>query len=160
FLLTKQYFEVEQRIADYLHETRAAVEGELRIIADSAHHVVDMLTRFRQRYPNVVVSLRSGNTEEILTELCSYNAEIGVIGGTPTGPDIEMLDLGETPITAFVAIGMIDDPAAGLTLSEAAQLPLIFREEGSRTRSNLEEAAARQKIKLTPAIVAEGREAV
>lgn len=160
FLLTKQYFEVEQRIGDYLAETSAAIEGELRIIADSAHHVVDMLTRFRQRYPNITVLLRSGNTEEILAELRDYNAEIGVIGGTPSGPDMEVLNLDDTPIMAFAARGLIADPAAGLTLSEVAQFPLILREPGSKTRSSLEEAAAAQKIALCPAIVAEGREAV
>lgn len=160
FLLTKQYFEVEQRIEDYLAETSAAIEGELRIIADSAHHVVDVLTRFRKRYPNITVVLRSGNTEEILAELRGYNAEIGVIGGTPSGPDMEVLNLDDTPITAFAARGLIADPAAGLTLSEVAQFPLILREPGSKTRSSLEEVAAAQKIALRPAIVAEGREAV
>ncbi|MCZ7676285.1 MAG: LysR substrate-binding domain-containing protein [Roseovarius sp.] len=160
FLLTKQYFEIEQRIRDYLHETSAAIEGELRIIADSAHHVVDMLTRFRERYPNVTVVLRSGNTQEILAELRGYNAEIGVVGGEPSGPDMEVLTLDDTPIIAFAAHGLIPEPAAGLTLAQAAGFPLILRESGSKTRSSLEEAAAGHNIRLTPAIVAEGREAV
>ncbi len=160
FLLTKQLFEVEQRIVDYMTETRAAVEGELRIIADSAHHVVDILTRFRERHPGVTVSLRSGNTEEILHELRSYNAEIGVIGEAPSGPDMAVLDLGETAIIAFAARGLLADPDAGLTLAEAAQFPLILRETGSKTRASLDEEAARQGLTLTPAIVAEGREAV
>ena len=160
FLLTKQFFEIEQRIGDYMTETRAAVEGELRIIADSAHHVIDMLGQFRQRYPGVTVSLRSGNTEEILAELRSYNAEIGVIGDAPTGPDMAMLDLDETPIVAFAAHDLLADPGAGLTLQEAARYPLILREAGSKTRASLEEEAARQGLHLTPAIVAEGREAV
>jgi LysR family transcriptional regulator, low CO2-responsive transcriptional regulator len=160
FLLTKQLFEVEQRIVDYMTETRAAVEGELRIIADSAHHVVGMLSRFRARYPGVTVSLRSGNTEEILHELRSYNAEIGVIGEAPSGPDMAVLDLGESAIIAFAARGLLADPAAGLTLAEAAQFPLILRETGSKTRASLDDEAARQGLVLTPAIVAEGREAV
>ncbi|MFX0546852.1 LysR substrate-binding domain-containing protein [Roseovarius sp. S1116L3] len=160
FLLTKQLFEVEQRIADYMTETRAAVEGELRIVADSAHHVIDLLGRFRQRYPGVTVSLRSGNTEEILAELRSYNAEIGVIGDAPSGPDMEMLDLNETPIIAFAAKGLLDDASAGMTLAEAAHYPLILREAGSKTRANLEEEAAKQGLTMSPSIVAEGREAV
>ncbi|PVA10329.1 LysR family transcriptional regulator [Pelagivirga sediminicola] len=160
FLLTKQLFEIEQRIKDYMSETRAAVEGELRIIADSAHHVVDMLTQFRARHPGVTVSLRSGNTEEILHELRSYNAEIGVIGEAPAGPDMAVLDLGETAIIAFAARGLLADPGAGLTLAEAAEFPLILRETGSKTRASLDEEAARQGLTLTPAIVAEGREAV
>lgn len=160
FLLTKQMFEVEQRIADYMTETRAAVEGELRIVADSAHHVIDLLGRFRQRYPGVTVTLRSGNTEEILHELRSYNAEIGVIGDAPTGPDMEMLEIDEAPIIAFAARGLLDDPGAGLTLAQAAKYPLILREAGSKTRASIEEEAIRQGVALTPSVVAEGREAV
>lgn len=160
FLLTKQFFEVEQRIADYMTETRARVEGELRIVADSAHHVIDMLTQFRQKHPGVTLSLRSGNTEEILHDLRSYDAEIGVIGDAPSGPDLQLLDLGDTPIVAFAAVGLLDDPTAGLTLAQAAEWPLILREAGSKTRASLEEEAAKLGITLSPAIVAEGREAV
>lgn len=160
FLLTKQYFEVEQRISDYMLETRAAVEGELRIIADSAHHVTDMLSRFRARYPGVTVLLRGGNTDDIIEELRAYNAEVGVVGGVAPGNDMEVLNLGETPITAFAARGFVPDAQRGLTLAEVARLPLVFREQGSKTRSKLEDAAKRQRVTLRPAIVAEGREAV
>ncbi|SEL25547.1 aminoethylphosphonate catabolism associated LysR family transcriptional regulator [Roseovarius nanhaiticus] len=160
FLLTRQLFEVEQRIADYMSETRAAIEGELRIVADSAHHVIDLLSQFRQRYPGVTVSLRSGNTEEILAELRGYNADIGVIGDAPTGPDLELLDLGQTPIIAFAARGLLQAPEAGLTLTEALTYPLVLREHGSKTRASIEEEVARQKLTMAPGIVAEGREAV
>ncbi len=43
FLLTKKYFEIEQQIDEYISEARAAVDGTLRIIADSAYHVTDIL---------------------------------------------------------------------------------------------------------------------
>ena len=160
FRLTKQFFEIEQQIADYMAESRAAVEGELRIIADSAHHVTSILSRFRLRYPGVTVTLRGGNTDEIVEDLRAYNADVGVIGGLAAGGDMEVLDLGESPIIAFAALGFLPDPAQGLTLAECARLPLVLREMGSKTRSKLEDAAKTQRIALTPAIVAEGREAV
>lgn len=160
FRLTKQFFEIGQQIDEYMSETSAVVDGELRIIADSAHHVTDVLGRFRKRYPNITVSLRGGNTEEILEELRAYNAEIGVVGSLTPGNDMEMLNLGSTEITAFAAKGMLGNTPASLNLRELAQLPLIFRESGSKTRQKLEEEAARQRITLKPAIVAEGREAV
>jgi aminoethylphosphonate catabolism LysR family transcriptional regulator len=160
FHLTKQFFEIEQQIADYMAESRAAVEGELRIIADSAHHVTGILSRFRQRYPGVTVTLRGGNSDEIVEDLRAYNADVGVIGGLAAGGGMEVLDLGESPIIAFAALGFLPDPARGLTLTDCAALPLVLRETGSKTRSKLEDAAKAQRITLTPAIVAEGREAV
>ena len=160
FHLTKRYFEIEQQIEDYVSETGAAIDGELRIIADSAHHLSGILGPFRKKYPNITVTLRSGNTEEILEELRSYNAEIGVAGSLSPGKDMRAVGLGATPIVAFAARGVLLASKTRATVKELADLPLIFRESGSKTRQKLEKEAAKQGITLTPAIVAEGREAV
>jgi aminoethylphosphonate catabolism LysR family transcriptional regulator len=160
FLRTKQYFEIELQIHDYLTETSAAVHGTLRIVADSAHHVTDILRVYRQRYPNVTLSLRVGNTEEILEELRAYNAEIGVAGSPSPGKDMELLDLGATEIIGFASKGLLPAGKTSVSVKELSKLPLIFRELGSKTREKLVQEAAKQKIVLRPAIEAEGREAV
>lgn len=160
FRMTRQYFEIEQQIEEYMSETGAAIEGELRIIADSAHHVTTILTEFRKKYPNVTVTLRVGNTKEIVEELRGYNAEIGIAGSVDPGKDMDTLSLGSTEITAFAERGFLPADKRCLTLEELSKLPLIFREEGSKTRAKLVEAAAEHHIRLKPAIVAEGREAV
>lgn len=160
FALTKQYFGVEAQIGEFLSESAAAVSGTLRIIADSAHHVTGILTRFRARYPDVVVSLRTGNTGEVLDALRSYNAEIGVAGSLDPGRDMETVSLGATEITAFAARGLLPAGTRMLSLRDLERWPLIFREEGSKTRQKLEEEAAKQGVTLTPAIEAEGRETV
>ncbi|WP_245744614.1 LysR substrate-binding domain-containing protein [Aliiroseovarius sediminilitoris] len=160
FLFTKQYFEIEQKIEDYMSSTSAAIDGELRIIADSAHHITHFLGDFRTRYPNISVTLRTGNTEEILEDLRAYNAEIGIVGSLTPGADMTALNLGTTKITAFAACGSLLAARPALSLQDLADLPLIFREQGSKTRQKLEERAKQKGVTLTPAIVAEGREAV
>jgi len=160
FRLTNRYFEIEQQIEDYMSETSATIEGELRIIADSAHHVTEILGRFRQRYPDVAISLRAGNTDDILDELRAYNAEIGVVGSPSPGKDMVTHNLGTTEITAFAAKGILPSSKKSLSLQDLTELPLIFRETGSKTRHKLEQEAARKGVTLTPAITAEGREAV
>lgn len=160
FRLTKHYFEIEQQIGEYISKTRATVDGSLRIIADSAHHVTDILSVFRKRYPDVVVSLRTGNSDEVIEELRAFNAEVGVAGSLTPGRDMDMLSLGDTPIVAFAAKGLLPKRKTRVTLRELADLPLIFRETGSKTRQKIEEEAARQGLNLTAAIEAEGRETV
>lgn len=160
FLFTKQYFEIEQQIEEYLSVTSAVLDGELRIIADSAHHVTFFLGQFRKRFPNISVTLRTGNTEEILEDLRAYNAEIGIVGSPSPGSDMETLDLGSTEITAFAARGFSGVSGDTLSMKDLTSLPLVFREGGSKTRQKLEEEAKKQGITLTPAIIAEGREAV
>jgi len=160
FHLTKQLFEVEQQIREYLSESSAAIEGTLRIVADSAHHVTGILSRFRTRYPNIRVTMRTGNTGEILDELRAYNAEIGVVGSLGDSHDLTALSLGRSQIIAFAAKGFLPDGKLSLSLSDLKDQPLIFRETGSKTRQKLLDEAARKKIRLRPAIEAEGREAV
>lgn len=157
---TKQYFEIEDQIEEYLSESKASIEGELRVIADSAHHLINVLGPFRKKYSNITITLRSGNTEDILEELRSYNAEIGVVGSETPGKDMSVLNLGSTDIVAFAARDLPLAPKPTLSLSELAELPLIFREQGSKTRQKLEDEARKRGITLKPAIVAEGREAV
>ncbi|MGT2467225.1 LysR substrate-binding domain-containing protein [Mesorhizobium atlanticum] len=158
--ITHRMFETEQQALELLTESRALRAGTLRIVADAAHHLLHILGAFRARYPGVQVSLRSGNTETVISSLYSYDADIGVLPEVPVGRDFEMLKLNSTPIIAFVSA---DHPLAAkksLTLKQLAQEPLVMRERGSKTRKKLEDLAAASGIELRPTIEAEGREAV
>lgn len=160
FRYTKQYFEVEKKIEEYLSATSAVLDGELRIVADSAHHITFLLGKFCKQYPHVSVTLNTGNTESILENLRAYNAEIGIVGAVPQGKDMEILDLGSTEITAFAANDFPLNSKRSITIKDLSKLPLIFRESGSKTRQKLVDEAKKHGISLKPAIVAEGREAV
>ena len=109
FLLTKKLFEVEEQVQEYLSENRGETDGCLRIIADSIHHVTEILTEFRRRYPKVFVLIKSGNSEEVVENLRSYDAEIGILGSLSPGSDLEILQLGATEIVAIAAKGFLPD---------------------------------------------------
>ena len=160
FLLTKQFFEVEEGIAEYLSQTRAALSGTLRIVADSAMHITEAVGRFRAAHPEVFVSIRTGNTEEVLERLRNYDAEVGVVGNLPRASDLDSRDLGRTPIIAIAAKGLLPKGVTTLDFAALPDWPLVFREAGSRTRANLEDLAAARKVKLTPVIEVDGREAM
>lgn len=158
--LTRRYFEVEDEIAAGLSAARASVEGVLRIVADSAHHLGSALPAFRAAHPGVFVQLRTGNSDAVLASLRNYEAEIGVIGQTEAGPGIEQVDLGATPIVAMAARGLIAPHTGPLRLHALRKWPLILREPGSRTRGVLEAAAREAGLRLSPAMEVEGREAM
>ena len=160
FQLTKQFFEIEQQIEEYISEARAEVDGQIRIIADSARHVTQILIEFRKRYPKVHVLLQSGNSEDVVDKLRSYDAEIGIMGGLTPGGDIETMDLGVTEIIAFAAQGVVPAETTRMRLVDLVQLPMVFREVGSKTREKIECEARRQGVVLAPVIEAEGREAM
>jgi LysR family transcriptional regulator, low CO2-responsive transcriptional regulator len=158
--ITRRLFDNEQQALELLSESRALRSGTLRIVADSAHHLLHTLAHFREKHPGVRISVRSGNTETVIESLYRYEADIGVLGEVPAGRDFEYVKLNSTPIIAFVSAR---HPLAGrrsLALGDLAGLPLVMRERGSKTRKKLEEAAAAAGVDLQPAIEAEGREAV
>ena len=160
FTLTKSYFEVEEGIAAYLDQSSAAISGRLRIIADSAVHLTPVIGRFRVSHPQVAISLWSGNTEEVLERLRSYDAEVGVVGNIGDDPDLDRVDLGNTPIVAIAARGLLPGEPDEIGIGEIAHGPPVLRERGSRTRAKLEAAAALAGVALAPAIEVEGRVAM
>lgn len=165
FLLTKRLFEVEDQIEDYMSQSGAAVEGTLRIVVDSAHHIIEPLSQFRAQYPHVFISVHTANTQDVLEKLRSYKADIGVVGMSSPGRDMQAINLKNSQIIAFAAKNWLSHANEGLTndsltMAELANMPLIFREKGSKTRQLIENEALKQGIKLKPSIEADGREAV
>ena len=160
FRLTREFFDVEERIGDFLDRSREAISGKIRIVADSALHITDAIGAFRRAHPKVFLSIQTGNTEDVLQRLRSYDAEVGVVGNVDPAPDIDLVDLGLSPIVAIIRKGYLPKSTTGLSFTDLPTHPLIFREPGSRTRANLEAEARRHKIPLQPAIEVEGREAM
>lgn len=158
--ITHRMFDTEQQALDLLSESRALRSGTLRIVADAAHHLLHILGKFREKYPGIQVTVRTGNTETVVTSLFAYDADIGVLGEIPKGREFDMLKLNSTPIIAFVAR---THPLAGtksMSFAELSKHPLVLRERGSKTRQKLESMAQEQGVELRAAIEAEGREAV
>lgn len=160
FRLTREFFEVEERIGALLDQSRAALSGQLRIVADSALHITSAVGRFRRVHPRIFVSIHTGNTEDVLRRLRNYDADVGVVGNIGATSDLDLVALGQTPIVAIARKGYLPKSAAPLRLADLRDHPLIFRETGSRTRSNLEQEADRQGVTLTAAMEVEGREAM
>ena len=159
-LLTKQLFEVEQQIEDYISESGQELAGSIRIIADSASHVLNILAAFRKKYPKVKVILRSGNSEEVENTLRSFNSEIGIMPNLSKKLDIGMKFLGSSKIIVFGQPEYFDTDKKILKMVDLTKLPIIFREKGSNTRKIIEKEAKIQGVNLKPIIEVEGREAM
>ena len=160
FDLTKRLFEAEDQINDFLTDSSAAVEGELRIIVDSACHISEILGHFQAAYPDVFISMRTSNTDDMIAQLRAYNSEIAIAGSIDTGGDLIEINLGSAPIIVIAAKGYLPQSKKSLSFAELSELPIVFREQGSKTRQLLETEAQRRKISLIPAMEVEGREAM
>ena len=158
FILTKQFFEVEEQINSHLSKSSASVSGKIRIVADSAIHIIKILKSFRENYPDVIIDLIIGNSKEVTTSIRNYDAEIGVIGSPVEGPDLQTLTLETSKIKAIAAKKFFNKIPKSLSFQDLEQLPLVFRENGSHTRETLIAEALKQKKQLVPVIEVTGRE--
>ena len=158
FILTKQFFEVEEQINNHLSKSSASVSGKIRIVADSAIHIIKILKSFRKNYPDVIIDLTIGNSKEVTTYIRNYDAEIGVIGSPVEGPDLQTLTLETSKIKAIASKKFFNKIPKSLSFQDLEQLPLVFRENGSHTRETLIAEALKQKKQLVPVIEVTGRE--
>jgi len=158
--ITRRLFEVERQAHEMLAESRALRSGTLRVIADSAHHALPILGRFREHYPGIEITIRSGNSKDVVAGLYNYEAEVGILGEIPDSRDFETIRLSSAPLIAFAAAGHPLGRRKTITLDELSRQMLVLREQGSMTRRNIEAAAAARGIRLKATIEAEGREAV
>lgn len=160
FEITKRLFEVETQVIEFLSENKTFTTGTLRIKADSTFHVLGTLAKFRERFPQIKIIIKTGNSHDVIQDLLSYDADIGVLGTNPKHPSIDVIKLGKSPIIAFTAKSNPISKKKYLSIKQLAELPLVFREPNSKTRQKLEAAAEAEGVSLIPVIEAEGREAV
>lgn len=157
---TRKLFDIERHAGEILSESRSLRSGTLRIVADTPRHLLHILGAFREKYPGILISLRSANSKDVISRLFAYEADIGVLGEIPSNREFSTLKLSSAPLVAFAASDFSLPSHNQLTLEDLTALPLVLREKGSKTRRILDQYAARQKIVLSPTIEAEGREAV
>ncbi len=156
----RSLFEITQRLFGVIGETamflRAAGDygaGHLRVASVLPFSIVDMLTTFREQYPKVKISVSSGNSATILTNLLSYESDVGML--SDHDPDHRLY----TQIYDshyVVAIVGLDHPWASrdeIQITELHGQPMVLREVGSNTRRSFEAAAAAAGV--TPDVIME-----
>ncbi|MGE4612645.1 MAG: LysR substrate-binding domain-containing protein [Paracoccaceae bacterium] len=158
--ITNRLFDQEKQARDFLTESRGLTSGTLRLFVDSAYHITEILSSFREKYPKIHINLRVGNTRDVVSELYAYNADIGVLGEMPEKDDWDVLQLGSTPLVAFAANGSKYEGLEIGSYQDLAKCDLVMREQGSKTRQKLEAATKSVGVSLRPIIEAQGREGV
>ena len=144
--ITHRLFEIEQRAEDLLTTTKKLHAGSLRIVVDCALHISPILTTFRQEYPGVFVSVKSGNSDQVVDNLNRYEADIGVLGNPLDDNQLNSVALYSTPIIAFAATSTRFGERKSVSLKELSGWPLVMREPGSKTRARLEEQVLEGRV--------------
>ena len=108
-----------------------------------------VLRDLRRRFPSLDITVRTGNTADVLRDLEENALDIGLVTLPAPGRMFEV-----TPVLedAFVAITASDDTSLPdvVTPATLAERPVVLYEAGGNTRRVVDEWFARAGIALTP----------
>lgn len=124
--------------------------GELRIGASTTiaqYLLPPVITRFMTAFPDVKLSVLSGNTEQIEQVLEEGKADIGLIEGKHRKQSLRYTRFGKDELVLVTNVR--NKVAEEISLDELSVLPLVLREIGSGTLEIIEEALAVQGRKLS-----------
>jgi LysR family transcriptional regulator, low CO2-responsive transcriptional regulator len=133
-------------------ETAHQEPRTLRIsaVTTAGEYLVPQLIRaFRERHPELEVSLDVGNREVVFARVLDHSVDVAVTGRIPDDPRLTGHEFADNE---FVLITSPEDPLARrrwVSVEELAARPWLLREPGSGTRTLVEEFLAGRGIEPT-----------
>ncbi|MFN0043525.1 MAG: LysR substrate-binding domain-containing protein [Alphaproteobacteria bacterium] len=158
--VTARYFNLEREAVDVLRAGRELRAGRLAIGADSPNHVLSHLAEWSRRHPDIAVSVRMGNTENLLASLFSYEADIVVVANLAPDARLYGVLLRRDPMVILVGHNHRLAARSGVRLADLAGERLVLRERGSATRGLTETALGVEGVRPGAVIEMDGRQAV
>jgi DNA-binding transcriptional LysR family regulator len=127
--------------------------GELRLGASTtvAQYVLPrILGAFLRQYPQVKLSLVSGNTERIVEAVAEEKVELGIIEGPAMRRDVKTKRMVRDEMVLIVSPNhaWVARKAGAIAPGELAKVPLLLRERGSGSRRVVERALKKVGLPL------------
>lgn len=123
--------------------------GELQVGASSTiaqYELPPLLATFISMFPNVRLSVVTGNTQQVEQALEKHKIDLGLIEGRHRKQSFKYVDFKKDELVLVTNVkNKIPDE---ITVEELALLPLVLREKGSGTLEVIEEALAQHGKKL------------
>ncbi len=135
-----------------MHLLHNEYRGELRLGASStiAQYVLPpLLASFIAKFPQIGLSLLSGNSREVETALQEHRIDLGLVEGVFRLPNLKYTPFLEDELVAVVhsrnRLSLPDE----ITPQDLLNIPLVLRERGSGTLDVIERALLQHDIKLS-----------
>jgi LysR family transcriptional regulator, transcriptional activator of the cysJI operon len=143
---------LEQKLEDDLNSFKENPSGILRLGASTtiAQYVIpSVLSKFHKDYPDVKLSLRTGNTEQIAESLLKGEMDLGIVEGRIKNKDIHYIKFLPDELVAVVRAKNKLTYKNEITLKELIVMPMVLRERGSGTLDVIEHALKSKNVKLS-----------
>jgi aminoethylphosphonate catabolism LysR family transcriptional regulator len=158
--LTRRLFDLEEEIVALLSGGRSLASGHLTVGTDSPACAAPLLAAFARSYPQLSLSLASGNADEMLAALLDYRTDVAIVAQRSDDPRVESLTLVRDSLVLFVHRAHPLSRRRTAPLAALAAHTLILREVGSITRALVEDALAAHGVRPRALMEIDSREAV
>lgn len=126
--------------------------GNLRIGASTtiAQYVLPtILAKFTSKFPDIKISLISGNSDDIEKELLNHHIDLGLIEGNKRLPNLKYTHFMDDELVAITSTKSRYAHLDEISKEELLTIPLVLRENGSGTLSVLNTALERIGLKIS-----------
>lgn len=160
FTLAQRLLSVESETEFFLRDAGELRQGELNLGAVGPFHVIEMVAAYHALYPGMRLSIRMGNSQQVLRDLENYTTDVAVLAGLHEHPDLMALEYAQHAVILFAHV---DHPLARRSEVDITELNgqlLLMRERGSTTRASMEAALAQARVTPRTALEIGSREAI
>lgn len=155
--------------------TIARILDEIETMEDNSHHstggflrvgacapfiLVPIVADFAKRFPSIHLETEISNSESLAEGVLSHDLDLAMATLKAPRPEFFNLCLTTQSVRAVVSVG---HPWAGrskIRIGDLEGAACVMREEGSMTRSILEDALAEHGVSIQPSVDLRSREAV
>lgn len=150
----RQAKEVQIRLSYALstHQDEYNAKGELRLGASTTvalYIIPEILSAFRQKYPNVRITLLNRNSENVLKALGNNEIDLGIIEGQTKTTSVSYRYFLSDEVIAVCSPKSELWFRESITLEELKNYPVALRERGSGTLDSVKAALAEVGMKIT-----------
>ncbi|MGH8379799.1 LysR family transcriptional regulator [Pseudomonas sp.] len=157
--MVKTLLQQEADIEFFLRNSGQA-QGSLRIAATAPYYILDLVKIFRERLPQVEVSVEIGNSQQVLELLEDYRVDLAASSQLLEDARLVRRVLGTDPLVVAVHRNHPLASRESLPLSALAGHCLLVREQGSTTRKLTEQMLEEAGVKVGSILEIGSRESI
>jgi len=162
FKITQRFLLLEEEAWDLLNAFGGFHTGHMKVGVVGPYHAIEMLSAFNERYPGIRLSVKVGNSRDMVERLLDYSVDVAVLAHAEDDPRIFAMPYSRHPVVIFVNT---DHPWAKqgrqrIRIAELEGQRMVLREAGSTTRLAIEAALRKAEVMIDPVMEIGSREAV
>jgi DNA-binding transcriptional LysR family regulator len=152
FLMKAKAIEKQMEYELSTQRDKFQAKGELKLGASTTialYIAPSVLSGFRQKHPDVRMSLLNRNTETVLKALLDHEIDLGIVEGKSK---MSMVHTDHFLVDEVVPVCSSNSPLAKkvkFSIDELKMMPVALRERGSGTLAVLKQALSNQGVKMS-----------